>query len=137
MIQPGDTLQDVVMAALKCKHVKIVDDAIYANSVAYMFEAQSVVNILKRCHCGVWFDVSGCANPHKSIMCPGCRQERYLKSPRLCVHNNEQAAKRVCLMCGKKFDSSGPHNRRCEKCNLSAEILGDNVLYKTPGKLCE
>lgn len=28
-----------------------------------------------------------------------------------------QRKKRTCLMCGRRFKSEGPHNRRCSKCN--------------------
>lgn len=30
--------------------------------------------------------------------------------------------KRSCLMCGKMFDSNGPFNRRCPKCNRLVEL---------------
>lgn len=130
MIKPGDALQNVVAVALKCKHVKIADDAIYANRVAYMFESQSVITILKQCRCRAWFDVSGYQNPHISIKCPDCRRHaQYLKSPRR--YEQKKKAERSCLMCGKKFISAGPHNRRCTKCDLTSEKLGDNVSYKT------
>lgn len=37
--------------------------------------------------------------------------------------------KRTCLMCGKKFLSKGPHNRRCKKCNQKIAQAGENAFY--------
>jgi tRNA(Ile2) C34 agmatinyltransferase TiaS len=38
-------------------------------------------------------------------------------------------AERACLMCGKKFISRGPHNRRCQKCNQKIDQAAENTFY--------
>ncbi len=38
-------------------------------------------------------------------------------------------AERSCLMCGKKFVSRGPHNRRCQKCNQRIDQAAENTFY--------
>ncbi|MDN3513401.1 MAG: hypothetical protein NG747_03265 [Candidatus Brocadia sp.] len=38
-------------------------------------------------------------------------------------------AERSCLMCGKKFISRGPHNRRCPKCNQKIDQAAENTFY--------
>lgn len=38
-------------------------------------------------------------------------------------------AERTCLMCGKKFVSRGPHNRRCQKCNQKIDQAAENTFY--------
>lgn len=38
-------------------------------------------------------------------------------------------AERFCLMCGKKFISRGPHNRRCQKCNQRIDQAAENTFY--------
>lgn len=38
-------------------------------------------------------------------------------------------AERSCLMCGKKFISRGPHNRRCQKCNQKIDQAAENTFY--------
>ncbi|MDE1889937.1 MAG: hypothetical protein KGJ87_02555 [Planctomycetota bacterium] len=38
-------------------------------------------------------------------------------------------AERNCLMCGKKFVSRGPHNRRCQKCNQKIDQAAENTFY--------
>lgn len=38
-------------------------------------------------------------------------------------------AERSCLMCGKKFVSRGPHNRRCQKCNQKIDQAAENTFY--------
>ncbi len=32
----------------------------------------------------------------------------------------KEKKKRSCLMCGKLFNSNGPHNRRCQSCDHQA-----------------
>lgn len=60
------------------------------------------------------------------------------KSLKWTVYRPKSAA-RTCLMCGKKFDSHGPHNRRCAVCNHKLENEGQTyympTVYKenTPG----
>ncbi|MBM4053835.1 MAG: hypothetical protein FJ264_04005 [Planctomycetes bacterium] len=38
-------------------------------------------------------------------------------------------AERSCLMCGKKFVSRGPHNRRCPRCNQKIDQAAENTFY--------
>lgn len=38
-------------------------------------------------------------------------------------------AERSCLMCGKRFISRGPHNRRCQKCNQRIDQAAENTFY--------
>ncbi|GAB64243.1 MAG: hypothetical protein DWB56_10835 [Candidatus Jettenia sp.] len=38
-------------------------------------------------------------------------------------------AERSCLMCGRKFISRGPHNRRCQKCNQRIDQAAENTFY--------
>ena len=38
-------------------------------------------------------------------------------------------AERSCLMCGKRFISRGPHNRRCPKCNQKIDQAAENTFY--------
>ncbi len=38
-------------------------------------------------------------------------------------------AERSCLMCGRKFISRGPHNRRCQKCNQKIDQAAENTFY--------
>jgi tRNA(Ile2) C34 agmatinyltransferase TiaS len=38
-------------------------------------------------------------------------------------------AVRTCLMCGKRFVSRGPHNRRCQKCNQKIDQAAENTFY--------
>lgn len=42
---------------------------------------------------------------------------------------------RSCLMCGNLFESNGPGNRRCKKCdkNVSHNTYQDSNYYKTHG----
>lgn len=42
-----------------------------------------------------------------------------------------QPAMRTCLMCGKKFLSRGPHNRRCPVCENKIEN-GGQAYYCPP-----
>ena len=39
-------------------------------------------------------------------------------------------AERTCLMCGEKFVSRGPHNRRCGLCEI--KLNGDGQAYYMP-----
>lgn len=39
-----------------------------------------------------------------------------------------EIARRTCLMCGKKFASEGPHNRRCVKCKKKKAIAGNPAI---------
>ena len=32
-------------------------------------------------------------------------------------------------MCGKKFISRGPHNRRCQRCNQKIDQAAENTFY--------
>lgn len=36
---------------------------------------------------------------------------------------------RSCLMCGKKFRSAGPHNRRCPRCSYILEHAREGTYY--------
>ena len=38
-------------------------------------------------------------------------------------------AERSCLMCGRRFISRGPHNRRCPKCNQKIDQAAENTFY--------
>lgn len=37
---------------------------------------------------------------------------------------------RSCLMCGRKFKSEGPHNRRCARCNYLLEHAREGTYYQ-------
>ena len=36
---------------------------------------------------------------------------------------------RTCLMCGRRFRSEGPHNRRCSRCNYLIEHAREGTYY--------
>ena len=78
--------------------------------------------------------------------CPGCGGEIVLPVSvgrkykrcgccRVVVHRvptiyRPKSAERTCLMCGKKFTSRGPHNRRCGLCEKA--LAGDGQAYYMP-----
>ncbi len=37
---------------------------------------------------------------------------------------------RSCLMCGRKFKSDGPHNRRCSRCDYILEHAREGTYYE-------
>ena len=37
---------------------------------------------------------------------------------------------RSCLMCGRKFKSQGPHNRRCSRCEYILEHAREGTYYE-------
>lgn len=39
---------------------------------------------------------------------------------------------RTCLMCGRRFKSNGPHNRRCCHCNNLLEHSREGSYYQPP-----
>lgn len=43
---------------------------------------------------------------------------------------NSEIARRTCLMCGEKFPSAGPHNRRCPGCNKKIGDAEHRAIYK-------
>jgi len=49
---------------------------------------------------------------------------------RLAMFSDDTKKRRSCLMCDKMFNSSGPFNRRCPKCNRIAEMGKGGTLSK-------
>jgi hypothetical protein len=130
VIKIGDTLRIVIEETIRFKNIRFADDAVYVNRVAYKFELQKVTQIIRKCKCGEFFDASQRKKQHMG-RCKKCESGLYMKSLRKIEHQlmNEKA-ERSCLMCGKKFASRGPHNRRCSKCSSMAEHLGEHIQYK-------
>ncbi len=38
--------------------------------------------------------------------------------------------KRTCLMCGRTFNSQGPYNRRCPRCNYLLDHAREGTYYE-------
>ncbi len=77
--------------------------------------------------------------------CPGCKEEvempMSIRNGTVCGRCRHavlrgktvyrpQPAERMCLMCGKKFMSRGPQNRRCPGCEIKVD--GDGQAYYMP-----
>lgn len=53
---------------------------------------------------------------------------------RLSIKSSEkkpELKKRTCLMCNKLFNSKGPFNRRCPRCNRLVSLRGNGNFYET------
>lgn len=46
------------------------------------------------------------------------------------LKTNTREGMRKCLLCKKEFKSRGPHNRRCEKCDLKVSQWDNTSFYE-------
>ena len=58
----------------------------------------------------------------------GC-QEKIIRTATI---YRPKPAERTCLMCGEKFASRGPHNRRCGVCEHAIQIGVESAYYMPP-----
>ncbi len=65
------------------------------------------------------------------------RKRKNLRDKSLTCDTNKfgSKGKRLCLKCGKKFLSIGPHNRLCENCVSTNEKIALKTFYASPKHL--